>query len=267
MPGREGMVSVPDLLLERLALGDLDADRAAQVRARLAASGASARLEALEASNRTILAAHPPAVVLAEVQRRLAAPILASAPAAIPMSPPARPRARWPQVTLAVAGTAALILIAVQPELSRRAQDQRPVAVGETIGLRGLRPHLVVYRKTTAGPTRLTEEDRVRPGDVLQVAYVAAGRRYGVIASQDARGSVTLHLPSVGGQAATLADRGETATASAFELDDSAGFERFVFLTSQEPFSTTVLEQVLTSPDGLPPGLGLTEIVLQKEVP
>ena len=39
----------------------------------------------------------------------------------------------------------------------------------------------------------------VRKGDTLQLGYVAAGKRFGVIASIDARGTVTLHLPETPG--------------------------------------------------------------------
>ncbi|HVU52859.1 MAG TPA: ActD-like protein, partial [Polyangia bacterium] len=53
----------PDWLVERLALGELDAAAAADVRRRLAAEGrdADAELAALAASSREILDAHPPA--------------------------------------------------------------------------------------------------------------------------------------------------------------------------------------------------------------
>ena len=62
---------VPDILVERLALGELPADQAESVRAALEAEpGGAERLAALALSNEAIHAQHPPRVVAAEVDRR-----------------------------------------------------------------------------------------------------------------------------------------------------------------------------------------------------
>src|SRR5712675_1103473 len=64
--------TTPEWLVERLALGELDAAAAADVRRRLAAEGrdADAELAALATSNREILEAHEPARVAATVRAR-----------------------------------------------------------------------------------------------------------------------------------------------------------------------------------------------------
>ena len=49
----------PDLLVERLALGELDAARARDVRARLEENGELDRLAEVEASNAAFIEAHP----------------------------------------------------------------------------------------------------------------------------------------------------------------------------------------------------------------
>jgi hypothetical protein len=261
--------SVPDLLIERLALEDLDPALAAAVRARLEAAGGAQRLADLAASNSEILAAHPPAAVQAEVQRRLGA----GGPVASPVAPARRFLRGWPGgLALGMAtAAAAVVLVVRRPDPGVLAPEVGPPSsspAGETIVLKGLRPHLIIYKKTASGPARLTDQSRVRPGDTLQVAYVAAGHRFGVVASQDARGSVTFHLPTEGGRAAALGQQGETPAANAFELDDSPGFERFVFVTADEPFSiSVVLEALRAGADaGLPRGASMTTIVLPKEV-
>ncbi|MEM6996237.1 MAG: hypothetical protein AAF721_37365, partial [Myxococcota bacterium] len=71
-----------------------------------------------------------------------------------------------------------------------------------------------------------------RAGDVLQISYVAAGNRHGVIVSLDDRGVVTLHHPSNPQGAPLLRGRGEQPLPFGYALDDAAGFERFVFVTS-----------------------------------
>jgi hypothetical protein len=254
---------VPDLLVERLALGDLDATKEAEVRARLAATGGLGRLTEIEASNRLILAAHPAAAASVEVQRRLGDETVAAR---------RRPRLFWPSLSLGAAAALAVVVAVVQPR-PKPEKGLSPATAGfeaeETIRSKGLRPHLIIYKKTPSGPARLDDTSRVRPGDTLQVAYVAAGRRFGMVLSQDARGSVTFHLPAGGGPAAALTDRGEVAAANAFELDDSPGFERFVFVTSDEPFQPSVGLEALRAKakPTLPRGTTLTEIVLTKEIP
>ena len=112
---------------------------------------------------------------------------------------------------------------------------------------------------------RLPAGAAVRPGDELQLSYVAGGRRFGVVASVDTRGTVTLHLPETPGAAPTLAPGKETKLPHAFELDDSPGAERFVFVSGDQPFSTDVVAEALR-PGGAPlPGeLTLIDLTLQR---
>jgi hypothetical protein len=140
----------------------------------------------------------------------------------------------------------------------------------ESIGIKGdLKPALRIYRKTGSGSGSelLSAQVNVRRGDTLQLRYVAAGKRFGAIASIDARGLVTFHLPEVEGPAVALDRDGERALPHAYELDDSPGFERFVFVTSDAPFTTTEVLQALRDGRALPAPLTLFEIALKKEAP
>jgi streptogramin lyase len=71
---------------------------------------------------------------------------------------------------------------------------------------------------------------------VLQLAYQAAGARYGVVVSIDGRGAVTRHLPEEGEVAAALERGGAVALAHAYQLDDAPGYERFFLVTGERPF-------------------------------
>src|SRR6187455_749140 len=98
----ERQKKTPDWMIERLALGELDAETANAVRAQLAAEGRSPDevLAALGTSNREILAAHPAPAVAAEVRRR------------------AKSGSRWAWLVgapLAVVGVAAVVLTVVFP--------------------------------------------------------------------------------------------------------------------------------------------------------
>jgi hypothetical protein len=253
---------VPDWLLERLAAGELPVAQARALRERLSAAGEQDRLDALAASNREILTAHPADQVTAEVRRRAAL---------VPMSVARRMPAIWRPVwalSFATAGAAAIALLLVR---APQGPSKSSLALGEqdqeTITIKGLQPSLGLYRKTAAGVERLGPKARVRPGDIVQVRYIAAGKRYGVVASCDARGAVTLHLPETPGQAVALAKDGERALAHAYELDNSPGFERFVFVTADAPFATDLVVRSLKQGAALPRTFASWSITLEKETP
>lgn len=259
MPDR--LEGVPDWLVERLAAQDFDAERAELVRARLAARDELVRLEQIEASNRAILEAYPVARVVPEIERRIARIEAQGSDSHSRLR-----RLTWP--TLAVA-TPALALTAMLLASGSPDPALTPTVApsAETVTSKGLAPHLVLYKKLGSEAARLGHSSRVRPGDVLQVAYVGLGHRYGVIASVDARGAVSLHLPENPGHAAELVRDGEVPVPHAFELDDSPGFERFVFAVSDTPFATATLVDALRSGtlERLSSQIELAEIVVYKE--
>ena len=80
--------------------------------------------------------------------------------------------------------------------------------------------------------------------DVLQLSYVAVGRKYGVIFSIDGRGIVTVHYPyAENGATPELEQGGEIYLRYAYELDDAPLFERFFFVTSDKPFNIAIVEK------------------------
>lgn len=257
----EPRTPVSDWLLERFVAGDLPPAEAGDLGARIAVTGAQERIAEIESSNRTILTAHPPAAVMAEVRRRVAA---VEGDAISNRRRRKLPFAFSGLLLGATAGFALFFVLRTSPEPGGSMTGSTTVT-DETIILKGLRPHLVIYKKTPSKPIPLDGASRVRAGDVLQVAYVSAGRRYGVVASVDGRGNITLHLPERQGQAPRLAERGAATLPHSFELDDSPGFERFVFVTADTPFSTSAVTEALRPEGtGLPRGLTATEIVLRK---
>jgi hypothetical protein len=235
---------VPDWLVERLAAGDLAPDVAASLRARLEARGENDRVDSLDGANRAFLEAHPVAPAVREIDRRLE-------------NSKRPPRRAWiVAVPLVLAAAAVSLWIAVRPTENRVPDDE--------IRLKGLEPHLVIYKKTGSGVERLANRDRVRAGDTVQVAYIAAGKPFGAIVSLDARGAVTHHLPEEGARAVELR-AGETPLPHAFVLDDAPGFERFVFVTSATMFETSIIVDALRDDRPMPAGFVTMEIVLEKE--
>jgi hypothetical protein len=250
---------VPEWLLERLARNELPAAEASRLRARLEARGEGGRLQAIERSDREILDAHPPAVVAAEVRRRAGMH--------------RRGGLTWRStlfsgLALGAAGLAVVFAMGRSPRMAPGVLDPAMATGPETTTAKGLKPRLALYRKQAKRADRLPDGAVYRRGDLLQLAYVAPGQAYGMIASIDARGSVTLHLPGMGGSAPKLEAGKEVALPSAFELDGTPGFERFVFVTSATPFDTAqVVAALQRNGRPLPEGLSLTELTLHKDKP
>ncbi|MCY1017858.1 ActD-like protein [Pyxidicoccus sp. MSG2] len=238
----------PDWLLERIALGELSPDELAAARARLSAEpDGPARLAALEADTRATLERLPPARVVREVAARASRK---EAP-----SPSRRLAPAWGLLVPALA-TVALFVLArpdTSPDGSGVTGSDLTASGGsaETTRIKGLAPQLLVHRQAAAGPERLTDGAPAAAGDVVQLAYVAAGRGHGVILSVDGRGAVTLHAPEGGGDSAVLSPSGTHMLPRAYELDDAPDFERFFFISSEESFS---LEPVLAAAKALAEG-------------
>jgi hypothetical protein len=70
----------------------------------------------------------------------------------------------------------------------------------------------------------------------VQIFYEAAGRPHGLLFSLDAAGVLTRHLPDSGNTSVPLKQGGRVPLGFAYELDDSPGWERFYFITSDKPF-------------------------------
>lgn len=249
---------VPDLLLERLVRGELPPDQAAALQARLDAEpDGPQRLQALAESDRQILFLHPPATVAARVHRRLGrrrlavgallgSPVLAAALALVALRIPGDPGV-W------------------EPEGQDRPKGPEPVT------------EIRVYRDDGSAGQRLEAGALLQPSDLLQVAYVAGGRPYGVIVSVDGAGSVTLHFPPQEGASTALTGGGETLLPFSYELDDAPVFERFFLVTSTDPLApdrvvdaARALARQGRALDGdlpLPDTLSQTSLLLRKETP
>jgi RNA polymerase sigma-70 factor, ECF subfamily len=140
----------------------------------------------------------------------------------------------------------------------------------EDARLKGQLPALYLYKKTGAGALGLKSGERVRPGELIQMYYHAAGRAYGAIFSLDGNGDVTWHLPDGGGRAVPLASGGKVPLGFAFELDSLPGFERFFFVAGDRPFDPVEALKAIGQarlrapggPDRLPFGPGISQLSL-----
>lgn len=215
---------IPDVLVELLALGELDEAEAAEVRAQLEAEG-DERLAEIERSNAAVLEAYPPEEIVPKLQ------------AAAGVVPLRRPVPGW--IVGALAAAAALVLVWMlagrddpEPERIAIADTTSPADEGPDTVRRKGEARLLVYRQGAEEP--LAPDATVQAGDLLQVTYVTGPHPHGVIVSLDGAGVATLHWPSEPGDPTTLSP-GVVRLDHAYELDDAPGFERFFFVTAEEP--------------------------------
>jgi len=239
------MKSMPDYRLERLALNELPAEE----RRKYDTPEAKQALAQLAESDRRILAAYPPAEMARRIRERAAAQGLDSSPVEFEARP-GRPRlVRRRRFAARLAGfgmlpLAAAAALAVAFGMLPGGAAQGPAGqAGEETRIKGLAPRLVLYRKAAGGSEALPANSRVKPRDLLQLGYVAAGRAYGAILSLDGRGTVTLHYPERGTVAAGLEPSGEVLLPFAYELDDAPRFETFFLVTSERPFELEAVRQ------------------------
>jgi hypothetical protein len=252
----------PRWLLERLALGELDAEAAAEVRRRAAAAGEDldAALAEIAASNAQLLAEHPPARMAQAIRRRAEA-----------SRPPRRARL-WMAAPVLLAGAMALA-VWVRPTGDHPGGGDGP----ETTRVKGPAPsRLVVYRHERGGDRPLADGAAAAEGDLVQLAYRERHAGFGLLLSIDGGGTVTLHWPdgkSTG--AAPLETAGEARLPSAYQLDDAPGFERFFLVTAPRPFPVAAVvdaaralaarpREARTAPLPLPPTFEQTSLVLDK---
>jgi len=213
---------VPTWQLERYRLEELPADQAERVRRAVEADDeARAHLESLRAEDARILAAHPSRVVAAGIRERLAHAGEAARPRRFLLT-----RALVPLVSAA----------AVAVGLSALLPGRIDLATSRETRLKGLEPSLLVFRQAATGAEPLRPASVAHADEVVQIAYQAAGRRYGVVVSIDGRGRVTRHLPPTGEQAAPLRAGAPVPLPEAYRLDDAPGFERFFLVTADVPF-------------------------------
>jgi hypothetical protein len=272
-------VTISDLVLEQYSLGELPARQARMVKDELDRDAElRARLAALADSDGEILSRYPAERIVPQIRERLlredghdTASSGAPRPSAASVSAGRRPA---PALAWALP-MAAMVVLALSFFVVR----ERMAPPAET-RMKGLAPHLTVFRKTASGAEELKGGTLARRADVLQLSYTAGEAKYGVIFSVDGRGSITWHMPAGyrgGSRSAPALDaQGQVVLPSAYELDDAPAFERFFLVYSSVPFDVGDVERAaralstrLAGADkdglGLRGGLGQYSVLLKKQ--
>lgn len=212
------MTRSPDWLVERVALDEVPPAS----RARVAAdSELAARVAALRDDSAAELAKYPAGPAVAQIEARVAA------------ARATRRRRRYAALA-GVIGTACVLVVAMRVIARDASNPETPPVVdagGERV--KGA-PRVVVYRHAGDHPELLREDMLVKAGDQLQLRYKPERAKHGVIASIDGAGEVTLHFPATE-QGSTALAKDATSLPHSYALDDAPRFERFFFVTCDEP--------------------------------
>ena len=220
------MTALPDWLVERAALDEVAPASRERVE-RADPNELAAQIAALRADNAAELAAHPPAAAIATIERRVVAEIKRAA-----AERRRRRMGMFGMLSAAAAAVAIFVVVKRDPAGIAEPQPDDP----EVTRVKGA-ARLTAFRQNGEQAEQLDADALVQAGDLVQLRYNAGGRGYGVIASLDGDGVVTLHYPfseDAAPEATALAAK-PTALPHAYELDDAPHFERFFFITAYGP--------------------------------
>ena len=224
---------IPELLIEQLALGEIHPDDEVWLRTHVEPAELERRLAGLRAANESYASDHDEAEILNAISGRAR---IAQAQQA--QQKRSKQTVRYVLPSLAAA-LCALVWVSqpVSPSVRPSVEqgEGTPSDRHEVIFVKGLSPHLVLYRRLGERADVLSEGARATRGDMLQVGYVAADAKHGVIVSIDGASAVTLHYPDAESASTTLEAKGEHLLQHAYELDAAPAFERFFFVTSDAP--------------------------------
>jgi hypothetical protein len=222
------VTSLPDWLVERAALDEVPPASRERID-RADADELAERIAAVRADNAAELARYPAGPAVAQIEARLAAETRKRGRT--------RVRRWWGWLGLATTVVAVVVVVRLaSPRVADAPAGVEDVEDEDRTRIKGT-PRLLVFRQVGEQAERLAADAFVRAGDVIQVRYNPAGQSHGVIASIDGAGVVTLHFPlsEDAPPEDTAMSTKKTALPNAYALDDAPRFERFFFITANEP--------------------------------
>jgi hypothetical protein len=259
--------SLPELTLERYRLGEFSRDEAERIERLLSRDeGLRQRLLAIDRSDEEFRERHPSGWLAHAVVERAAGG-----------GATRRGRvAAWAVPAAVAVSVSFLLLRAGLWAPPSPVPLEAPAADSGGERPKGAPVGLVIYRSTESGSETLSDNDFVREGDLIRVAYRAAEPGYGTILSIDGRGVLTVHLPVDGERAVALEPAKTVLLDHAFELDDAPEGEIFFLVAGKSPFELAVAKDAVRraasesapsslAPLRLPPPLHYVTLSLRKE--
>jgi hypothetical protein len=224
-----------DLVLEKFFLGELDEYEMNRVRELIAGNPEiKERLDMIGRSNHEILRDYPPERIVPQIISDYNKEIRKEEDKSAGFTGKLRKYSLVTASSLALFFllTASFIIINIR---------QHYVFKNEGIIVKGLTPHLNLYQNRGNEAVLLSNNSILSENDIIQISYIAAGKKYGVIISIDGKGNVNLHYPDFPKGPEKLFPEGEIALQNAYQLDNAPKYEKFYFITSGKPIDTRIV--------------------------
>jgi len=212
--------------LERYLLGELPTRRIKEIE-KFAQEDPELKkdIEQLQQSNQSILGQYPSESMVPQILRRYEEETERKK-----AEKTARPFVLKRLIYVAPVLAAALIMLFVVFQNNGTVPADTRIKGLENIDM--TKTQIIIYRKKGDEAEILKDGDLANAGDLMQIAYVPAGKTFGVIFSIDGNGVVTLHYPENINSSTILKQEKTVLLSTAYELDDAPGFERFFFVTA-----------------------------------
>jgi hypothetical protein len=230
--------TIPDIILERYILGELDKQETQYIEALAAENQViRKRIKEIQSSDKEILLKYPAEQMALQIHKKLARQL--------PVKQKNTKIFLFRPLPLAgLASACALLLAALfivplffssESGIFNQADDTTRVKGAD---MKYDKPLISIFRKNGTQGEKLNDGSTVHEHDRIQVQYFAARDQYGVIFSIDGRGKVSLHFPYQENASTLLTQHKKVFLADSFELDDAPDFERFFFVSSESPLDT-----------------------------
>lgn len=149
-------------------------------------------------------------------------------------------------------------------------QNKNTSAVSENAQIRvkgASNPSLFLYKNENGKAVKLSDHEKIGGGEIIQISYIAGKAAEGMIFSIDGNGVLTQHFPEKKAVSGTLVQGKEVALDFSYKLDNAPRFEKFYFVTGDEPFTSSDLEISIRTGSVSSSGknkLSVTEFYLEK---
>jgi hypothetical protein len=231
---------IPSILLEQYVLNELGDESRNRLESEFGTEYLEQKKQEFAEQNRMFLHAYPAPEMKAAVLKRMD-----SAEQVNEKTHERKFRRSRILTPLLSAAALVIVLAGVLPIFLARGNN-----IPET-RIKGAGTHLLIYKadqENRGTPELLREGALVAENDIIQIKYVPAGKKYGIVFSIDGRGNVTRMYPETGLEAAPLEPERTGTIGYGYQLDDAPDFERFFFITADKAFG---VEKILGAAESL----------------
>ncbi|MBN1500442.1 MAG: hypothetical protein JW982_09810 [Spirochaetes bacterium] len=216
---------IPEILLEKYVLDELAPVQLNRINNVIKTdSSIQDRINSIKNSNAEILQKYPPEMFTEIISQRLA------------LKKPAAPKKRsnlFRNLRITVPAMSSLLFFTLFFYFNnfQFIQDN-----SDNTRIKGKEIKLNIYKKSSGENFMLNSNDSIKNGDLIQLQYFVAEKKYGAIFSIDGNKNITRHFPYTPDSSETLLKPNtNTFLQNSYQLDNAPYFEIFYFIISDKP--------------------------------